>query len=193
MSTSGGVGSWSCGALRTNRSQKRRRTRTTSVPCSMERDKLTQPARRLRQCHARMPRKRSDFPVRLLADPSTANNLVRSSGSPITTLSRTTVAITLKMYFSIARTREYCRSLADLADRDPGVRSGTTDLIVLSTFVALSAARQVVRDSKVNVGAQDLAAGRQWRIYWRDLWRRARRDWLHPCRGRPCGTPHFVR
>jgi triosephosphate isomerase len=76
----------------------------------------------------------------------------------MTTLSRTTVAISLKMYFSIARTREYCQSLADLADRDPGVRSGTTDLIVLPTFVALSAARQAVRDSKVNVGAQDLAA-----------------------------------
>jgi triosephosphate isomerase len=75
-----------------------------------------------------------------------------------TTSSPTTVAISLKMYFSNARTLEYCRSLADLANRDPGVRSGATDLIVLPTFVSLSAALQAVRDSNVHIGAQDLAA-----------------------------------
>jgi triosephosphate isomerase len=75
-----------------------------------------------------------------------------------TTSSPTTVAISLKMYFSNAHTLEYCRSLVDLADRDPGVRSGTTDVIVLPTFVSLPAALQAVRDSKVHIGAQDLAA-----------------------------------
>jgi triosephosphate isomerase len=74
-----------------------------------------------------------------------------------TTSSPTTVAISLKMYFSNARTLEYCRALVAVAARDPGVRSGTTDLIVLPTFVALPAALQAVRDSKVHIGAQDLA------------------------------------
>jgi triosephosphate isomerase (TIM) len=73
------------------------------------------------------------------------------------TVPGTTVAISLKMYFTGARTLEYCRSLADLADRDPGVRSGSTDLIVLPTFIWLSAALEAVRDSRVHIGAQDLA------------------------------------
>src|SRR5215212_11522949 len=73
------------------------------------------------------------------------------------TVTGTTVAISLKMYFTGARTLKYCRSLADLAERDPGVRSGTTDLIVLPTFVWLSAALGAVRDSEVHIGAQDLA------------------------------------
>ena len=74
-----------------------------------------------------------------------------------TTCAQKTVAISLKMYFSSARTLQYCRSLADLADEDPGIRSGSVDLIVLPTFVSLSSALRAIGDSKVYIGAQDLA------------------------------------
>lgn len=69
-----------------------------------------------------------------------------------------TVAISLKMYFSNARTLDYCRALAALAVADEGVRTGATDLVVLPTFVSIPAALTAVRGSNVRIGAQDLAA-----------------------------------
>ena len=74
-----------------------------------------------------------------------------------TTWAPTTVAISLKMYFSASRTAAYCRSLADLANTDNGIISGATDLMILPTFVSLVGALQAVADSKVYIGAQDLA------------------------------------
>jgi triosephosphate isomerase len=69
----------------------------------------------------------------------------------------TIVAISLKMYFSNARTREYCRRIAELAQDDHGVRTGATELVVLPTFVSVPAALAAVRETRVTVGAQDLA------------------------------------
>ncbi len=74
------------------------------------------------------------------------------------TPARTTVAISLKMYFSHARTLDYCRALAALAAADEGVQTGATDLVVLPTFVAIPAALAAVHGTRMLVGAQDLAA-----------------------------------
>lgn len=70
----------------------------------------------------------------------------------------TTIAVSLKMYFSHARTDEYCHAIAALAQADDGVAAGTTDLVVLPTFVSIPAALAAVRGTAVRVGAQDLAA-----------------------------------
>lgn len=69
----------------------------------------------------------------------------------------TIVAISLKMYFSYARTVEYCQRIARLAENDEGIREGTTELIVLPTFVSIPAALTALQGTRVRVGAQDLA------------------------------------
>lgn len=70
---------------------------------------------------------------------------------------RTTVAISLKMYFGHARTLDYCRALAAVATADEGVRAGGTELVVLPTFVSIPAALNTFHGTRVLVGAQDLA------------------------------------
>jgi len=70
----------------------------------------------------------------------------------------TTVAISLKMYFGHERSRTYCAALAALASRHPDVVSGATELIVLPTFVAIPAALSAAGSTRLQVGAQDLAA-----------------------------------
>ena len=67
-----------------------------------------------------------------------------------------TVAISLKMYFSHARTLNYCASVAELAVRDAGVARGTTELVVLPTFVSIPGALGLLAGTPVRVGAQDL-------------------------------------
>jgi triosephosphate isomerase len=69
----------------------------------------------------------------------------------------TTVAISLKMYFSCARALEYSRQIAALAKDDEGVRTGATELVVLPSFVSVPSALTAVRGTNVRVGAQDLA------------------------------------
>lgn len=69
----------------------------------------------------------------------------------------TIVAISLKMYFSNARTLEYCRQVALLAENDQGVHVGATELVILPTFVSVPSALTAMRDTHVRVGAQDLA------------------------------------
>lgn len=75
----------------------------------------------------------------------------------MTTPAPTIVAISLKMYFSNARTLEYCRQIALFARNDHGVRSAATELVVLPTFVSVPSALTAMRGSPVRVGAQDLA------------------------------------
>ena len=71
---------------------------------------------------------------------------------------RTTVAISLKMYFSAARALEYCEQLRTIATADEGIRSGATELVVLPSFVSIPAAISALQGTAVHVGAQDLAA-----------------------------------
>lgn len=68
-----------------------------------------------------------------------------------------TVAISLKMYFGVARARAYCAALASLAARHPDVASGATDLVVLPSFVSIPAALAAAGTTRLQVGAQDLA------------------------------------
>lgn len=70
----------------------------------------------------------------------------------------TIVAISLKMYFSYARTLEYSKQLATFAAEDAGVRTGATELVVLPTFVSIPSVLAMSEGTNVRVGAQDLAA-----------------------------------
>lgn len=67
------------------------------------------------------------------------------------------VAVSLKMYFSHARTRQYCQALAAMAGQDAGLQTGRAELLVLPSFPALPAALDIVAGTRVRVGAQDLA------------------------------------
>jgi triosephosphate isomerase len=70
----------------------------------------------------------------------------------------TTVAISLKMYFGHARAQRYCAALAALAVRHPDVSSGATELVVLPSYLAIPAALTAAGSTRLQVGAQDLAA-----------------------------------
>ena len=69
----------------------------------------------------------------------------------------TTVAISLKMYFSNARTRDYCAAVAQFAEADDAIKEGRTELVVLPTFPSIPSALSAVQGSNVRIGAQDLA------------------------------------
>ncbi|PCN48856.1 triose-phosphate isomerase [Curtobacterium sp. 'Ferrero'] len=69
----------------------------------------------------------------------------------------TLVGVSLKMYFSHARTLDWARRVADIAERHPAVRSGAAELFVVPSFPALVPVRQVLGDGPVLLGAQDLS------------------------------------
>ncbi|MFS0728824.1 triose-phosphate isomerase family protein [Curtobacterium sp. 1P10AnD] len=69
----------------------------------------------------------------------------------------TLVGVSLKMYFSHARTLEWVRQVVDIAERHPAVRSGAAQLFVVPTFPSLVPVRQVIGDAPVLLGAQDLS------------------------------------
>ncbi|MGN8050376.1 triose-phosphate isomerase family protein [Curtobacterium sp. 22159] len=69
----------------------------------------------------------------------------------------TLVGVSLKMYFSHARTRAWSREVVHIAERHPAVRSGAAQLFVVPTFPALVPVREVIGDAPVLLGAQDLA------------------------------------
>ncbi|WIB77572.1 triose-phosphate isomerase [Curtobacterium sp. MCPF17_002] len=68
-----------------------------------------------------------------------------------------TVGVSLKMYFSHARSLSWAAAVGDIARRHPAVRSGAAELFVVPTFPALVPVRQVLGDAPVLLGAQDLA------------------------------------
>jgi len=69
----------------------------------------------------------------------------------------TLIGVSLKMYFSHARTLAWARDVADIAERHPAVRSGAATLFVAPTFPALVPVRDVLAGSGVLLAAQDLA------------------------------------
>lgn len=69
----------------------------------------------------------------------------------------TLVGVSLKTYFSHARTLEWVRQVVDIAERHPAVRSGAAQLFVVPTFPSLVPVRQVIGDAPVLLGAQDLS------------------------------------
>ncbi|MEQ3553554.1 triose-phosphate isomerase family protein [Pseudonocardia nematodicida] len=74
----------------------------------------------------------------------------------MTALPPTIVAISLKMYFTHARTLEWCRRVRGIADSHDAVGPDGTGLLVLPTFPALVGAREILGDA-VALGAQDVA------------------------------------
>lgn len=68
-----------------------------------------------------------------------------------------TVGVSLKTYFSHARTLSWAAAVADVARRHPAVRSGAVELFVVPTFPALVPVRALLADSRVLLGAQDLS------------------------------------
>lgn len=66
------------------------------------------------------------------------------------------IGMSLKMYFSHQRTREFAAAIARIACEDPGVASGETEFVLLPTFPSIPGALKEVAGTPVKVGAQDL-------------------------------------
>jgi triosephosphate isomerase len=68
-----------------------------------------------------------------------------------------TVGVSLKTYFSHARTLEWAAEVADIARRHPATLSGAATLFVAPTFPALVPVRDLLSGSGVLLAAQDLS------------------------------------
>lgn len=66
------------------------------------------------------------------------------------------IGVSLKMYFSHARTIEWCHAIADIARNHPAVSDGEAELFVIPSYLSIPAAREIL-DGLASVGAQDLA------------------------------------
>jgi triosephosphate isomerase len=70
---------------------------------------------------------------------------------------RTTIGVSLKMYFTHARTIAWASDVAAIARSHEAVTTGLVDLFVIPTFPSLVPVRTVLDGSGVFLGAQDLA------------------------------------
>jgi len=70
---------------------------------------------------------------------------------------RFTIGVSLKMYFTHARTIAWATELAGIARRHPAIQGGVVDLFVVPSFPALVPVREVLASTPVRLGAQDLA------------------------------------
>jgi triosephosphate isomerase len=61
-----------------------------------------------------------------------------------------------KMYFSHARTVQWCRAVAEIAGQHPAISSGTVELFVIPTYLSVPAALDAL-GSVALIGAQDLS------------------------------------
>jgi triosephosphate isomerase len=66
------------------------------------------------------------------------------------------IGVSLKMYFSHARTLEWCREVADLGRSHPAVQGGHAEVFVIPGFLSVPAAVDIL-EGVASVGAQDLA------------------------------------
>jgi triosephosphate isomerase (TIM) len=66
------------------------------------------------------------------------------------------VGVSLKMYFSHARTIEWCRAVAEIARTHPAITRGEAELFVIPGYLSVAAARDLLGED-VAVGAQDLS------------------------------------
>ncbi len=69
----------------------------------------------------------------------------------------TTIGVSLKMYFGHARAREWLAAVAAIARSEPAVAGGRVELFVAPSFLAIGEAVRILRDTPVEVAAQDLA------------------------------------
>jgi triosephosphate isomerase len=66
------------------------------------------------------------------------------------------IGVSLKMYFGHRQTLDWMRGVADIASAHPAVAGGAVDLFVVPSFPALAGSIDILSNSKVEVGAQDL-------------------------------------
>lgn len=71
---------------------------------------------------------------------------------------RVIVGVSLKAYFGHRQAQDWFASVASIARTHPGVRDGRVELFVLPTFVQLASALEAFAGTRVQVGAQDVAA-----------------------------------
>ncbi|MGY0058943.1 triose-phosphate isomerase family protein [Streptomyces sp. LZ34] len=69
-----------------------------------------------------------------------------------------TIGVSLKMYFGHHETLNWCRRIADIADRHPAVTGGLAEVFVLPSFPTLVPVSGLLAGTGVRVGAQDLCA-----------------------------------
>lgn len=67
------------------------------------------------------------------------------------------VGVSLKMYFGHRQAAEWCVRVAELARRHAAVASGTVELFVIPTYLQILPALAAFADTRVLVGAQDVA------------------------------------
>lgn len=73
------------------------------------------------------------------------------------TTAQFTIGVSLKMYFSHARTIAWATELATMASCHEATRDGLVDLFIVPTFPALVPVRAAIGDAPIRLGAQDLA------------------------------------
>lgn len=71
-------------------------------------------------------------------------------------LPRYLVGVSLKMYFSHARTVQWCRTVADMVRSHPAVVNGIAELFVIPGYLSVFAAHEILGEMAL-VGAQDLS------------------------------------
>ncbi|WP_235491458.1 triose-phosphate isomerase family protein [Frigoribacterium sp. Leaf186] len=70
---------------------------------------------------------------------------------------RFTIGVSLKMYFSHAKTLAWSTEVAEIARRHPALRQGVVELFVVPTFPSLVPVQEALAGTPVRLGAQDLA------------------------------------
>lgn len=71
-------------------------------------------------------------------------------------MNKPVAAVSLKMYFSQSRTLEYCREIKSLITSEPALIDNVR-LAILPDFLAIPQAAEILKDTNIILGAQDLA------------------------------------
>lgn len=71
-------------------------------------------------------------------------------------MNKPVAAVSLKMYFSQSRTLQYCRELKSLITSEEGLTDNIR-LAILPDFLAIPQAAEILKDTNIILGAQDLA------------------------------------
>lgn len=70
----------------------------------------------------------------------------------------TLVGVSLKMYFGHAQTLDWMERVAALARSHQAVRDGSIELFVIPGFLSIATSTDILEDTRVLMGAQDLAS-----------------------------------
>ncbi|WP_445620576.1 triose-phosphate isomerase family protein [Kushneria sp. Sum13] len=67
------------------------------------------------------------------------------------------IGTSLKMYFGYQKTLDWCRQVTDIARQHPAVTQGHAALFIMPSFPTLSPVLEIVRDTDIRIGAQNLS------------------------------------